>query len=275
MKNSYEVVPNPARIFGIESPFIFSYVEIYNLNEEVINSGEYTKEYSITDLTGNTIKTIQKQSTIRSENAFWVDKINTIDITSGKYMLNLKVTDSSTGAVAERSAVLWISNPNKGSLLAQTSAADSAELAEFRNIITYIVKEEELRNFDSMTLDGKAEFMNSFWASLSPEFRREHLQRYYTTQQRFPTQLLDGWQTERGRVYIMYGPPDEIEREPTAEDTRPWERWIYDTIQDQSQVEFVFVDFGIQGQYELIHSTIKSGQRNEPYDPDWMLRIIR
>ncbi len=274
VKNNYEVVPNPARIFGIESPFVFSYVEIYNLNGEAIDSGEYTKEYSIVDLTGNMIKSTGKPATIRSENAFWVDKINTIDVASGKYMLNLKVTDSSTGAVAERSTVLWVSNPNKGSLMAQTSTADSAELAEFRDVITYIVKEEDLKNFDLMSAEGKAQFMNSFWASLSPEFRREHLQRFYTAQARFPTQLLAGWQTEQGRVYIMYGPPDELEREPASLDTRAWERWIYDTIEDQSQVEFVFVDFGTGDNYQLIHSTIR-GARVEPYDPDWQTTILR
>ena len=40
--------------------------------------------------------------------------------------------------------------------------------------------------------------------------------------------------------------------------------------QNQGQVQFVFVDFGIYGNYQLVHSNIKGSDRLEIYNPDWM-----
>ena len=74
----------------------------------------------------------------------------------------------------------------------------------------------------------------------------------------------EGYRTDRGRVYIVYGPPDDIERHPNESDTKPYEIWTYNNI--QGGVEFDFLQ-RIQGSdYELVNST----HRNELHDANWM-----
>ena len=67
----------------------------------------------------------------------------------------------------------------------------------------------------------------------------------------------------RGRVVIMYGTPDDIERHPSETETRPYEIWSYNNI--QGGVIFVFVQRNTAGDYELVHST----HRNELHDENW------
>lgn len=274
VKNNIEVLPNPSRVFGIESPFIFFYAEIYTSAQAENKPDEIKKEFAVIDSRGKIIKSSTKTIQPKSTATVWVEKINILDVVSGRYNLKLKVTDEFTGNVAEQEAELWINNPYKTISLSQY---DENDLKEFRSQIEYIVDRNELEFFDQLNTEGKIQYINDFWRSKTPEFRAEHLKRFYLAQKRFASPTFPGWKSDRGRVYIMYGPPDEIEREPASVDTRAYEIWVYETLEKQGYVEFVFVDLGVVGNYKLVHSTLKSGQRAEIYNPNWMndFRIAR
>ena len=84
----------------------------------------------------------------------------------------------------------------------------------------------------------------------------------------FKADYIEGWKTDRGRIYIVYGKSDDIERHPFESSTRAYEIWKYDNI--QGGVIFVFVDLSNQsGDYTLVHSTA----RNELSDEDWQRRL--
>jgi hypothetical protein len=74
----------------------------------------------------------------------------------------------------------------------------------------------------------------------------------------------EGYRTDRGRVYIVYGPPDDIERHPNESDTKPYEIWTYNSI--QGGVEFDFLQKVQGSDYELVNSTVRS----ELHDDTWM-----
>ena len=83
-----------------------------------------------------------------------------------------------------------------------------------------------------------------------------------TANQQF-REMKQGWRTDRGRVLLLYGVPDEIERFPYSAENKPYEIWKYFSI--QGGVIFVFVDKRELGRYELVHSTA----RGELNDPEW------
>ena len=72
-----------------------------------------------------------------------------------------------------------------------------------------------------------------------------------------------GWKTDRGRVYIVYGAPDDIERYANSQESLPYEIWHYNNL--SGGVIFVFLDRSGTGFYELVHSTYKT----EMQDPNW------
>jgi hypothetical protein len=93
--------------------------------------------------------------------------------------------------------------------------------------------------------------------------RDEYMARVAYVNSAYSMLAREGYRTDRGRVYIVYGAPDDYERHPNEPDMKPYEIWSYNNI--QGGVLFVFVQRNQGGDFELVHST----HRNELHDEDW------
>ena len=74
----------------------------------------------------------------------------------------------------------------------------------------------------------------------------EYYRRIQTADERY-SHFIDGWKTDMGMVYIIFGEPDQIERYPFQENTKPYEVWFY----YGANKEYVFVDESGFGDYRL------------------------
>ena len=140
--------------------------------------------------------------------------------------------------------------------------------------VVYIISESEKDVFRSLrTSRQREEFIESFWKRRDPtpntpfnEFREEHYRRIEYAKEKF-FEGTAGWRSDRGRVYIMFGPPDFLETNPggargflfgvdgpTAE--FPSEVWTYRYIPGLktrvSRVDFIFVNYYNSGKYQLV-----------------------
>ena len=86
--------------------------------------------------------------------------------------------------------------------------------------VAYIATPEERAEFLRLAGDAARErFIESFWQRRGDEFKKEHYRRIAYANARY------GSQTDRGRIYIMLGPPDEIESRPGIEEKWTYNRW--------------------------------------------------
>ncbi len=84
--------------------------------------------------------------------------------------------------------------------------------------VGYIITAEESQSFKRLSTDDEREnFIEQFWLRRDPtpgtienEFKEEHYRRIAYANDRFASKL-PGWKTDRGRIYITFGPPDELE----------------------------------------------------------------
>jgi GWxTD domain-containing protein len=138
--------------------------------------------------------------------------------------------------------------------------------------VLFIIAREERAVFESLTTpEEKEQFIEQFWFRRDPdpltaenEFKDEHYRRIAYANERF-TSGYPGWKTDRGRVYILHGPPYEIEshasggpyNRPINEgggttSTYPFEIWRYRTIEGVGEdIELEFVDRSMSGEYRL------------------------
>lgn len=138
--------------------------------------------------------------------------------------------------------------------------------------VTYILTDEERSVFKRLQTDEEREsFIESFWArrdptpdSLENEFKEEHYRRIAYANERFASGI-PGWKTDRGRIYITYGPADEVESHPSGgtyqrppeegggtTSTFPFEQWRYRYIEDiGSDIIIEFVDPTMSGEYRM------------------------
>lgn len=84
---------------------------------------------------------------------------------------------------------------------------------------------------------------------------KSHLAALEYVNEQFGSRMRKGFETDRGRVFLMYGIPSDVERFPAEAMRRPYEIWKYDKLGAQTQVMFVFMDTDLAtDEYQLIHS---------------------
>jgi GWxTD domain-containing protein len=135
--------------------------------------------------------------------------------------------------------------------------------------VAYIATGEERATFERLTTDPqREEFIEQFWLRRDPtpgsagnEFKEEHYRRINYAGQRFPTASgKPGWQTDRGRIYIVYGPPDEIEAHPSGASHTPYpfEIWRYRHVEGFGDDLFItFRDRTKAGDYEIAPGNVR------------------
>jgi GWxTD domain-containing protein len=138
--------------------------------------------------------------------------------------------------------------------------------------VTYIISPEERNAFGQLaTNEEREQFIEQFWLRRSSnpdlpdnEFKEEHYRRIAYTNEHYASGI-PGWKTDRGRMYIVWGPPDEIESHPTggtydrpmeegggSTSTYPWETWRWRYIEGMGEnVIMEFVDPSGSGEYHL------------------------
>ena len=158
-----------------------------------------------------------------------------------------------TGVV---SLAAWESEPYESSSSAVQSEAERTLGPSYSKWINqdvvYIIDDSERAAFQRLTAgEERDKFIEQFWLRRDPspgtpknEFKEEHYRRLAYANQHFRTVSgALGWQTDRGHMYIVYGPPDEMESHPRgAQGSSAVEIWLYhhvDGIGDNGTVTFV------------------------------------
>lgn len=151
--------------------------------------------------------------------------------------------------------------------------------------VAYIITPEEKSVFQKLTTDEERDrFIEQFWQRRDPdprtpanEFKTEHYRRIAYANENFAAGW-PGWMTDRGKIYIIHGPPDEVEANPSGGEYErtlpegggrtsvyPYEKWRYRHIEGVgNNVELEFVDRDFSGVYRLALS---------PEDKDAFLHV--
>jgi len=146
--------------------------------------------------------------------------------------------------------------------------------------VVYIISPEERSAFKQLSNDEERDnFIEAFWQRRDPtpdtpenEFKEDHYRRIAYANEHFAAGI-PGWKSDRGRMYIMYGQPDEIESHPSGgtyerpfdegggeTSTYPFEDWRYRYIEGiGDQIIIEFVDTCMCGDY---HMTLDRGEKD-------------
>jgi len=152
---------------------------------------------------------------------------------------------------------------------------------KFLDLIRYIITSQEEKIFREMPSEDRHEFVRDFWKRRDSnpdtkinEFRNQYYTRLAVADKAFRTGI-PGWMTDRGRIYILLGPPTDVIKKSMGSATtelskrnrdlssdlleegtrteRPTEIWIYNQYPDyfSGPLRLVFVDYESNGDYKL------------------------
>jgi GWxTD domain-containing protein len=281
-KNGYRVVPNPRQSYDVRNPILYFYSEIYRLS--LTPEATYQVEYAILDRTNEPVKTFpSKRRTVKAASLVEVGGLNVIQLATGDYNLQLKITDDTNGTQVIQKAPFHFLRKLKeeptfhqkrmNHLVAMYANYEEKQLDDEFDKVRYIITSEEKRIYKSLKLEGKRTFMADFWfkrdqmpETLDNEHRDAYFSRVQQTNERFGA-IGNGWRKDRGRVFILYGEPDEVEKSHAVTESRSFETWRYYYV--ESGVIFVFVDKSDSNNLELVHSTAQGEIRNTNWE-SWL-----
>lgn len=292
-KNGYQIIPNTDRFYGQGLPMLMFYVEVYNLKfPEEAEKLPYSISYSVYNSNDELVRKFPPRMKNKPGiSSVEVGGFNIITFPSGTYFLQLDVADSVNDRSASQRAKFFVYRPGdfekpfeetqqemSPELVAENSVRmlqgiynnmDEAEIDNEFGAAGYIATKEEQTIFKTLDVTGKRQFMPQFWARRDEsvntpqnEFRDSYLTRMRTAEIEFRG-FKKGWRSDEGRILLMYGVPDEIERFPSSNQSRAYRIWHFFSI--QGGIDFVFVDRRGWGEYDLVHSDA----RGELYDNEW------
>jgi GWxTD domain-containing protein len=283
-KNHYDVVPNPSLIFGGQLPVIFLYCELYGLNIG-IESETLQLDYALVDDSNEGLLRKTKYIPGSIPSMVFVKPINIRNFPSGRHRMIFTVSDTVRKISEKVEKTLYIYNPhivdtsdtgvNALVVASEYFSMSEAEVEEMFAISRYVASDKEIKGWESLSnYHDKQVFLYHFWKArdMMPdtpinEFKEEFMHRAAVATELYGTMNRDGWATDRGRVFCLYGKPSDIEHFPSDIENIPYEIWHYDHI--ENRVLFVFADLhGFSDMY-LIHST----KQGELYDPNWRRKI--
>ncbi len=219
---------------------IFLFFEIYNSeNKEETNYFSY----KISDMKGKDFEKGEYEYKLAPGINKFFEKITTQNLVFGSYKIQIK--NKSTGEIiAEKE----FTNKLNG------FPVNMKDMNLLIDQLLYIATGEELSKIKNAPSDElKEKYFIEFWRGKDPnpythknEYMGDYYKRIEIANERY-THWIDGWKTDMGMIYIVYGEPSNIERFPFTENTKPYEIWQYYS----SNKEFIFVDDTGFGDYKL------------------------
>jgi len=219
---------------------LYAYFEIYSKEKE---KKTYEISYTIKNTKGKKVfqdKYRRKMDGKRTLEYFSLAKRN---LSQGQYELKIKVVQGRKGSeTTKKFTVRWADLP---------STVADIELAVQQ--LKYIADKKDWDKLRKTGRDEKLKAFKDFWAKRDPSpgtSKNERMDEYYNrvayANQSF-SGFREGWKSDMGMIFIIFGPPSDIERHPFDTGSKPYEIWYYYTINRN----FTFLDRTGFGDYKL------------------------
>lgn len=280
-KSGLCIIPRLATFYPSELTTIPVYFELYNtsnLEDSVFAVKQMIKNENGIELPDYTVFTRHSSSTV-------VPIMRKVDISllpTGKYTLNYTLLTRSMIELAEQSYEFDRSNDIDFAFQTETIVLDpnfqssitKDSVAYYLESLIPISRPSEVKNIIS-TLKSKDEekqrkHIQAFWALTAPGNSYDAWIKYklqvQLVERVYSNNFQEGFETDRGRVYLQYGAPTNIVQKETSPTEYPYEIWQYNKIGSFSNKRFVFYNPDlVNNAYRLLHSDMIGELKN----PGW------
>lgn len=252
--------------------FLFQYYIEEVKNKKNINEYTYSKKIKL-----NKVKPIFTSLDIR-------------DLKTGNYNLVLSLRSKENKELCNKSFFFQRYNEHlieviDSTIEEQNVILELAEITDLKKMKDYvkscipIMNQKELYRANnalgSKDINLLKNYFNSFWSSYSNEPNNDwsiykiQIERVNLS---YSSQIKKGYETDRGIVFLKYGPPSDINRSEHEPSTYPYEIWHYYQIGSETNKKFIFYNPELVGaDYHLLHSDVL-GEKN---NPNWQMDLTK
>lgn len=235
--------PNPSRVYGVRNPVARLRIPVYG----AVGAG-YLLSVDIAP-EGDELEEVFSDSVEQTE---WLTEhfrdIDVQELEVGSYVVMVRLEPEAGGE--ERTA--------RSRFRVLTSPRSWGE--DFEKMIAqigYVASRDEVDRLVDAAPEDREAAWEMFWDGRDPtpgtaenEFRTEFLRRVGYANVHFRS-MIEGWQTDMGRIYIQHGDPDDIESQPIGASLNAWEVWYYYS----DHTKYTFVDRDGFGEFRLVDTS--------------------
>jgi GWxTD domain-containing protein len=288
-KSGFEMIPLVTTYFGPEFNRLSYYNEIY-FNDDIRkeNSSVILTQSILVEenrkIAGqyNKLKKISTSAVVPVLNSFDLSNLPT-----GNYILKLSVMDKNQRILNTKELSFQRTNLNNSMKLNRLNSVSIANtfasilpqdsLNEFMKCLAPLASNLEKNIIDNKLNDIddtlKRQFIYSFWYNRFPNDPAYNWSKYKNevkkTNQLFGTKVRKGYETDRGRIYLKYGPPNTITDRPNEPSAYPYQIWHYYKIGRFNNKRFIFyLPDLVSNDYVILHSTLQGEYFNNNWKTD-------
>ncbi|MBP6335793.1 MAG: GWxTD domain-containing protein [Bacteroidia bacterium] len=287
-KSGYNLVPLVAAFYPKEIKSLKFYAEIYRA-KSILNE-EYLIRYAISrgsnKIILNQFGSVKKQ--MPEEVTVLLAEIPIEKLYSGNYNLNVEIFNKQNVILASKEVFFQRSN------VAQRDTNTDLAITDLQSTFVGQIPGDSLKDYISCLYpissnleaqvanntiklgdeDKMRRYFYTYWANKDPQNPESAWLVYKIEVDKvnlaFRSQNIKGYETDRGRVYLQYGPPNSIINEDMDPTARPYSIWHYYVLGNQTNRKFVFYSLGNStNDYQLLHSDAQG----ELQDPNWELKL--
>ncbi|NOX45378.1 MAG: GWxTD domain-containing protein [Chlorobi bacterium] len=284
-RNGYDITPHISNFYAEDDNTLTYYAEIYNTDKLLGKDSKYLLTSYIQKV--DNAKKLSKYVKYKKENTKPVNilfnEFNITNLESGNYLLVIEARDKENNLIGLNKMYFQRSNPRikitiedlakvnvENSFASRITNIDT--LREYVHYLEPISSNQEvgfaMLNMRTADLETMQKFFYQFWYernNLEPEREWEkYLDKVNQINLAYATQISKGYETDRGRVYLKYGPPNAISESYNEPAAYPYEIWHYYVLENgERDRKFVFYTKDIvTNDFTLLHSDVTGEYSN-------------
>jgi len=293
VKNNLELKPLPFNFYGKYADRLIFYTEVYQSDQAI--GDDFLLSYMVNVLDGEeepeTILIGHKRKKPLPTNVVLL-QMDITQIPSGNYQLVVEIRNRNNELLQRRSVDFVRSNPflNVEEVVIDSTEVneqfvadlDTKELEYSLRAIAPLIPNTDVETMNILVREEKVEAMRmylfSFWVKQNPNrpdlAYQEYMKVARAVDATFKSGFGYGFETDRGYVFLKYGPPSDMFREENDPVAPPYEIWSYNYVEltRQNNARFIFYNPSLAtGDFRLLHSTV----RGELNNPQWEIELYR
>jgi len=281
VRNGFRVLVNPLGAYTADDTICYLYAELYGMKYSEQAPSDYRLAYAVFDNLGAVYYDFgYKVRTKPGTSAVVVEQFDISGWKIGRYRIRLIAGDLSTdGCDTAFFPLHIIPKLQPGFTFRQstvTNPYDTLSLEVREHLVAYLLSPVQKQTLSRLSVDGRKAFLDEYWYENDShpetrviENRLDMIERYEYANRYFSSNLrkTNGWSSDRGRIYMTYGPYEEKDDISAPIKGNPIIVWFYHSL-DEGTV-FVFEDRQGFHDFTLVHSTI-DGER---FSKEWETRL--
>jgi len=285
-RSGYDLIPRVSNFYESTSDKLGFYAELYNTDAFFGEDEKFVLSYYVSKPNSEPLKETMSIKPLKGAKVVPIFKlVNLSSLTEGNYNLIIEIRNNLNEVEISKSFNFF----KGGASLLEDIEVENSFVERITDIdsLTYFIETlhpkgtySEQRFINgiapiSSNLKQYQNFLLNFWYKRNPQNPEAAFENYNllikAVNEEFKTINKEGWQTDRGRVYLEYGPPNTRVDRPNFPGFKPFEIWHYYQCKELQNRRFVFLERELSvGDYDLIQSDM----RGEPFDQFWMEKVL-